>query len=130
MKFLCVVSAYSASLRFKRCSGFFYRRAAEDAETATETATGQSQIFLADWNEGEGKLGTPRQLTHVSTEADGAIWSPDSQRILFVSRVYPDCSEEIAWADEDACNKRKDDAAAKNPVKAMVFTSLLPARRT
>ncbi len=93
--------------------------------TATVTATGQSQIFLADWNESEGKLGTPRQLTHVSTEADGAIWSPDSRRIMFVSRVYPECSDEASWLDEDTCNKRKDEAAAKSPVKAMVFDHLL-----
>src|SRR5215472_13978700 len=91
----------------------------------TDSKTSQSQIFLADWNENDGKLGTQRQLTHLNTEADGAIWSPDSQRILFVYRVYPDCSEEIAWADEEACNKRKDDDDAKTQVKAMVFDHLL-----
>src|ERR1700727_146006 len=35
--------------------------------TATESSTGLSQIFLADWDEEAGKIGTPRQLTHVST---------------------------------------------------------------
>lgn len=84
-----------------------------------------SQIYLADWSETEGKIGTPHQLTHVSTEVDGAVWSPDSARILFVSRVYPECSDESMWVDEDACNKRRDDAAAKSPVKAMVFDKLL-----
>ncbi len=93
--------------------------------TATEGATGKSQIFLANWNENEGKVGTPRQLTHVSTEADGGIWSPDSTKILFVSRVYPECSDEDSWLDEDTCNKRKDDAAAKSQVKAVVFDHLL-----
>ena len=58
-----------------------------------------TQIYLADWNEAEGKMGTPRQLTHVSTEADGAEWSPDSKRIMFVSRVYPECSDEESWLD-------------------------------
>jgi len=70
-------------------------------------------------------MGTPRQLTHVSTEADGAVWSPDSKRILFVSRVYPECSDEESWLDEDNCNKRRDDAAAKSQVKAMTFDHLL-----
>ena len=84
-----------------------------------------SQIYLADWNETDGKMGAPHPLTHVSTEADGAVWSPDSKRIMFVSRVYPECSDETAWGDEDGCNKRKDDAAAKSPVKAMVFDHLL-----
>jgi len=92
---------------------------------ATEQATGHSQIFVAPWNDATGALGTPKQLTHVSTEADGAIWSPDSQRILFVSRVYPECSDAESWLEEDACDKRKDDAAAKSPVKAMIFAHLL-----
>jgi dipeptidyl aminopeptidase/acylaminoacyl peptidase len=84
-----------------------------------------SQIYLSDWNEKEGKLGPPKQLTHVSTEADGAIWSPDSHRLLFVSRVYPECSDEEMWRDEDNCNQRREAAADKSPVKAMVFDHLL-----
>ncbi len=93
--------------------------------SADGAAGGASQIFLADWDEAAGKIGTPQQLTHVSTEADGAIWSPDSQRILFVSRVYPECSTADSWLHEDQCNKRRDDEAAKSPVKAMVFDHLL-----
>jgi dipeptidyl aminopeptidase/acylaminoacyl peptidase len=93
--------------------------------SADGAANGASQIFLADWDEAAGKIGTPQQLTHVSTEADGAIWSPDSQRILFVSRVYPECSTVDTWLHEDQCNKRRDDEAAKSPVKAMVFDYLL-----
>ncbi|OJV43639.1 MAG: peptidase S9 family protein [Acidobacteriales bacterium 59-55] len=92
---------------------------------ATDSTTGLSQIFLAAWNEATGTLGTPKRLTNLSTEADGAVWSPDSQRILFVSRVYPECSDEESWLQEDACNKRRDEAAAKSPVKAMIFTHLL-----
>jgi dipeptidyl aminopeptidase/acylaminoacyl peptidase len=84
-----------------------------------------SQIYLAPWNETKGTLGTPKQLTNVSTEADGAIWSPDSQRILFTSRVYPECSEGSSWMEEDNCNKRKDAEAAANPVKAQVWDHLL-----
>src|SRR5271156_6814010 len=85
--------------------------------TATDSKTGLSQIFLASWNDRSGTLGTPTRLTSVSTEADGAIWSPDSERILFVSRVYPECSEGSSWVEEENCNKRKDDDAAENPVK-------------
>jgi dipeptidyl aminopeptidase/acylaminoacyl peptidase len=91
----------------------------------SEDGTGSSQIYLASWMEATGTLGTPNRLTNVSTEADGAIWSPDSQRILFTSRVYPECSNEDSWIHEDACNKRKDDAAAASPVKAQVFDHLL-----
>ena len=75
---------------------------------------------------GAGTLGTPTRLTNVSTEADGAIWSPDSQRILFTSRVYPECSEGSSWLEEDNCDRRKDDAdAAANPVKAQMWDHLL-----
>ncbi|GGG64272.1 S9 family peptidase [Edaphobacter dinghuensis] len=95
------------------------------AFVATDTATGHSQIFLASWDGAAGTLGTPKLLTNISTEADGPVWSPDSQRILFVSRVYPECSDEESWVEEDACDKRKDDAAAASPVKAMIFTHLL-----
>lgn len=84
-----------------------------------------SQIYLAGWNEAQGTLGTPRRLTNVSTEAGGAIWSPDSQRILFTSRVYPECSEGSSWLEEDNCDRRKDADAAANPVKAQIWDHLL-----
>ncbi|HEU4635284.1 MAG TPA: S9 family peptidase [Edaphobacter sp.] len=84
-----------------------------------------SQIYIADWDEQEGKLGPPKQLTHLSTEADGPVWSPDSQRLLFVSRVYPGCSDEEIWRDEESCNRRRDEAEEKSQVKAMVFDHLL-----
>jgi dipeptidyl aminopeptidase/acylaminoacyl peptidase len=93
--------------------------------TATDSKTGLSQIFLATWNERAGTMGTPTRLTNVSTEADGAVWSPDSQRILFVSRVYPECSEGSSWLEEDNCDKRKDADAAISPVKAQVWDHLL-----
>ncbi|MGA1982315.1 MAG: S9 family peptidase [Acidobacteriaceae bacterium] len=115
-------------------------------------------IFLAPWDEAAGKLGEAKQLTSVSGGgADGAIWSPDSKRLLFTAQVYPECSvkggdaalkqiepsdskaivggslalsawqklEPAAWAEEDACDKAKDDAAAKSPVKGQVWDGLL-----
>jgi dipeptidyl aminopeptidase/acylaminoacyl peptidase len=95
------------------------------AFVATDSTTGLSQIFLAVWDDAAGTMGTPKRLTNVSTEADGVAWSPNSKRILFASRVYPECSNEASWTDEDLCNKKKDDAAAANPVKAQVFEHLL-----
>ncbi len=93
--------------------------------TAADSKTGGSQIFLATWNERAGTVGSPTRLTNVSTEADGAVWSPDSQRILFVSRVYPECSEGSSWLEEDNCDRKKDAAAAASPVKAQVWEHLL-----
>jgi len=95
------------------------------AFVATDSTTGLSQIFLAAWDDEAGTLGTPKRLTSLSTEADGVVWSPNSNRILFVSRVYPECSDEATWTDEDLCNKKKDDAATANPVKAQIFEHLL-----
>jgi len=92
---------------------------------AADDGTRSSQIFLATWNDQAGTLGTPTRLTNVSTEADGAIWSPDSQRILFNSRVYPECSEGSSWLEEDNCDRKRDEVAAKDPVKAQIWDHLL-----
>jgi dipeptidyl aminopeptidase/acylaminoacyl peptidase len=76
------------------------------------------QIYLADFDGATGTIGEPHKLTDISTEADGATWSPEGQNILFTSSVYPDCSD-------DACNKQRDDERAASKVKARIFTSLL-----
>ena len=90
---------------------------------------GTSQIFTAKWDDATGTIQKPYPLTDVATEADGAVWSPDGKRILFTSSVYPECSGSLekaaTWAEEDACNKAKLEAEAKNPVKAQLFTGLL-----
>ncbi len=46
------------------------------------------------------------------------VFSGDGSRVAFVSDVYPECADE-------ACNKRKSEEAAKNPVKAHHLTRLL-----
>lgn len=61
----------------------------------------------------------PKQITSLSTEADGVTVSPDGKLLLFTSEVFPDCGA------DDTCNKAKIEAEAKNPVKARVITSLL-----
>ncbi|WP_353064126.1 prolyl oligopeptidase family serine peptidase [Tunturibacter psychrotolerans] len=84
---------------------------------ANEGEMGRSQIFVAPWDDTAGKPGTPKRLTNIIAGAAGARWAPDSQRILFTSPVYPECSDEAAWAAEDACNKAKDEAAGVHPVE-------------
>ncbi len=91
----------------------------------TSAGGGTSQIWTAAWDDATGTIEKPHPLTNVSTEADGAIWSPDSQRLLFVSSVYPECSDFGDWAKEEACDKEKDAAAGKSPVKAQVWDELL-----
>jgi dipeptidyl aminopeptidase/acylaminoacyl peptidase len=58
------------------------------------------------------------QLTDIYSGASGMIWSKDGKKILFVSDVYPDCPTQ-------ECNKQKDEAAEKNPVKATIITELM-----
>ncbi|MFC6646990.1 prolyl oligopeptidase family serine peptidase [Granulicella cerasi] len=96
----------------------------------TSSETGSSQIWLAPWDEKAGRLGAAHQATALETEADGAIWAPDSRHILFTSSVWPECESKLAAgpAHDDAeakCNADKDAAETKNPVKARVFDSLL-----
>ncbi len=85
----------------------------------TVVRSGASQIWTQNFDPEQGTLvGVPHQATNISTDADGAIWSPDGKSILFVSAVYPDCQD-------DACNKQRDEAAEKSKVKAKIFTHLL-----
>jgi len=84
-----------------------------------------SRITIAAWDEATGTIGVGRTLTTVSGDADGAIWSPDSRHFLFTTQVYPECSNQPTWAEEDTCNKAKDDDAAASPVKAQIWDSLL-----
>jgi Tol biopolymer transport system component len=86
---------------------------------------GGSQIWLQKFDTSTGTLaGEPHQVTHLSTEASGAIWSPDGDGILFVSSVYPDCHDE-PHRTYDQCNKEKDGEKANSKVKAKIFTELL-----
>jgi dipeptidyl aminopeptidase/acylaminoacyl peptidase len=91
----------------------------------TNTVDGTSRISIAPWDEKAGVVGSARTMNAVSGDADGAIWSPDSRHLLLTTSVYPECSDKPKWADEDACDKAKDEAAAKSPVKAQIFDHLL-----
>ena len=75
---------------------------------------GSSQIWRMD---ADGS--NARQISQLSTEADGILISNDGKKIVFQSSVYPECGA------DDACNKGKIDEDAKNKVKARIYTSLL-----
>jgi dipeptidyl aminopeptidase/acylaminoacyl peptidase len=89
----------------------------------------KDQIYLAPWDEVAGTVGAARELTHVAGGgADGAVWSPDSRRLMFTADVWPECSAatemQTAWREEDACDQQKDDAAAAGS-KGQVWDALL-----
>src|SRR5580658_6648457 len=85
----------------------------------------KDQIYTMPWDDAAGTVGAPTQMTNVNGGADGAIWSPDSRRLLFVVDVYPECSDLGDWSKEDACDADKQKAADASPVKAQIWDSLL-----
>ncbi len=92
-------------------------------------STGTPQIVVAAWDDTHGNLADPKAhpVTALETGADGGLWAPDSQHFLFTSAVYPGCESHGPDRNEQeaACNARRDLEAAKNPVKAEIFTNLL-----
>ncbi len=86
------------------------------------TKEGGSQIWIADFDGATGSVTAKHRLTNIATEADGELWSPDGNNILFKSDVYPECDGTSA---EEACNAKKVDEAKNSKVKAQIFTHLL-----
>src|SRR5215472_7895477 len=85
---------------------------------------GKSIAFISD-REGASQIyvmpaqgGNARKITSLSTGADNEKWSPDGRWIAFTSNVYPDCAD-------DACNRSRDDVAAKSKVKTRMYDHLL-----
>ena len=59
-----------------------------------------------------------RQITNLSTEAGGVLFSPDGKKLVFTSNVFPDCPD-------DACAKNRLDAEKNSKSKARSYTTLL-----
>ncbi|MEO5924308.1 MAG: S9 family peptidase [Bryobacteraceae bacterium] len=76
--------------------------------------SGTSQIWAMN---ADGSAQT--QITKLSTEASGILVTPDGQRLVFLSSVYPECGA------DDACNSVKLEQENKSKVKARLYTSLL-----
>jgi dipeptidyl aminopeptidase/acylaminoacyl peptidase len=74
---------------------------------------GTPQVWTLDVTGGEA-----RQRTRLSTGADGVIWSRDGSRLAFTSEVYPDCPD-------DACNRKRSEAAGASRVQAKTIDRLL-----
>jgi dipeptidyl aminopeptidase/acylaminoacyl peptidase len=91
----------------------------------TISLTMNDQIFEMPFDDAAGKTGKAIQVTNTNGGADGAIWSPDGKRLMFVVNVFPECSDLADWAAEDACDVTKQKAADASPVKAQIWTHLL-----
>jgi dipeptidyl aminopeptidase/acylaminoacyl peptidase len=74
---------------------------------------GEAQIWTLEVDSGE-----VRKITNVAFGADDPVWSPDGKWIAFTSEVYPDCAS-------DACNRKRQEAAAAAKVKAKTTEHLL-----
>jgi dipeptidyl aminopeptidase/acylaminoacyl peptidase len=87
------------------------------------TKEGGSQVWIANFDSGAGSMTGTHKLTDISTEASGELWSPDGNKILFTSDVYPECDG--SPAQEQNCNAKKLKQAEQSKVKAQLFTHLL-----
>jgi len=75
---------------------------------------GAPQVYVAD---ADGA--SARKVTALSMGVQPPlVFSADGNHVAFVSDVYPECTDE-------ACNKRKNDEAEKDPVKVHRLTRLL-----
>src|ERR1700677_4788326 len=84
---------------------------------------GGSQVWIAQFDNAEGKVTRTWKLTSIATEAGGELWSPDGKNILFTSDVYPECDG--APAEEAVCNAKRLQEAEASKVKAQIFDHLL-----
>lgn len=75
------------------------------------TAGGQLWVAKADG-------GGARQLTTLNGGASGPVWAGTSDRIAFVSSVYPQCRS-------DSCNVDRDKAKDASKVKAHIADQLM-----
>ena len=75
---------------------------------------GSAQIWMMDADGSNQK-----QITNLSTEAGGVVYSRDGKNLVFTSDVFPECGA------DDACNRQKLEAEKNNKVKARSITNLL-----
>lgn len=96
------------------------------SNTEPEWAPDGSRIYFVSDRSGSSQIWSTqpdgagsRQITRLSTEASGIVPTPNGMRLLFVSRVYPQCEA------DNACNQQQLDAEEQSKVEARIYDSLL-----
>lgn len=85
--------------------------------------SGAPQIYVAPFDQVNGTPGAAQALTHMPTGAEGPIWSPDGESILFTSAVFPSCAGDAP--SMEACNAQRQTEEEQDPDQPRIFTHLL-----
>ncbi len=80
----------------------------------TSTRAGGAQAWLLPADGGE-----PCKLSDISTGVSGPEWTGDGKHFIFSTDVYPE------YGDDDAMNKKVNDAKEKGPLKAHMADHLM-----
>src|SRR5256886_2655359 len=90
-----------------------------DGSSPAWSPDGKTLAYIKDDQVHLDVNGTSRKLTDLAGGAGAVKWMPDSNGLLIVSDIYPDCGV------DPACIKDKTVAAEKKPTSARIITSLL-----
>ena len=84
--------------------------------------SGSSQIWSMGVSMGASRVAggeEPRQITDLPTDAFGVLYAPDGESLIFISRVFPECGDDME------CNREVLERQSSDPVKARTFDRLL-----
>ncbi|HEX7190476.1 MAG TPA: S9 family peptidase, partial [Thermoanaerobaculia bacterium] len=76
--------------------------------------SGEKQVWLYDV-----AAGTQKRVSDLPGGAGSVKWMPNGKAVIVVSDIYPDCGV------DPTCIKNKENAAAAQPTRARIITSLL-----
>jgi len=78
------------------------------------TRAGEPQVFFLPTSGGEAE-----KKTDIPGGVGAFLFTPDGKRLVFTAEVWPECGADMA------CNRKRDDEAAKGKMRAIVADRLL-----
>ena len=78
----------------------------------TAVVDGEAQIWLM-----KSSGANPKKITSLANGATGAVWSPNSDKVIFISSVYKNCKTE-------AENKKKKEELGKSRIRAKIINEI------